>query len=54
VEVPVPRPRDAAQMESTLFMATRQHLERLIHQQRKEDMETLPMVRMALAGDDVE
>jgi NitT/TauT family transport system ATP-binding protein len=54
VEVPVPRPREAAHFESPLFLATRKHLEKLIHHERPREMERLPIVRMTPVGDDVE
>ena len=34
IEVPVSRPRDASQFLSPEFVATKRHLERLIHGQR--------------------
>jgi NitT/TauT family transport system ATP-binding protein len=53
VENPVPRPRTREQMISPLFMATKQHLESLIHG-AKQETELPPPIRMTLAGDDVE
>jgi hypothetical protein len=40
-------------MISPLFMATKQHLESLIHG-GKQETELPPPIRMTLAGDDVE
>jgi NitT/TauT family transport system ATP-binding protein len=55
VEVPVPRPRTREQMVSPLFMATKKHLESLIHSApAEEDPELMPSVRMTQVGDDVE
>lgn len=54
VEVPVPRPRDPAQVESPQFLATKRHLESLIHRDRPLAADKLPIVRMTMAGDDVE
>jgi NitT/TauT family transport system ATP-binding protein len=55
VEVPVPRPRDPAQLESPLFAATRRHLSSLIHRDEPPAAaDRLPVIRMTMAGDDVE
>jgi NitT/TauT family transport system ATP-binding protein len=61
VEVPVPRPRSRAQMISPLFVATKQHLESLIHSAPEQDPEAAeeaaeiaPPIRMTQVGDDVE
>jgi NitT/TauT family transport system ATP-binding protein len=54
VEVPVPRPRDLEQCTSPLFLATRKHLEALIHRDRPMVADKLPAVRMTVVGDDVE
>jgi NitT/TauT family transport system ATP-binding protein len=54
IEVPVPRPRSAAQILTPEFLATKQHIEELIHQQHGEDEgDKLPMIRMTKVGDDV-
>ncbi len=42
IEVPVARPRDASQFMSEEFLATKRHLERLIHGQRTAPVEALP------------
>ncbi len=42
IEVPVPRPRDVSQYLSESFLATKRHLESLIHGQRTAPVETLP------------
>jgi NitT/TauT family transport system ATP-binding protein len=57
IEVPVPRPRSAAQMIAPEFLATKARLEELIHQSRAEDddAETYPMVvRLTDVTDNVE
>jgi NitT/TauT family transport system ATP-binding protein len=55
VEVPVPRPRDPSQLESPLFAATRRHLSSLIHRDEPAaGADRLPVIRMTMAGDDVE
>lgn len=57
VEVPVPRPRDHEQLRSPEFLATKQHLETIIHPEdghQKPQLDRLPMLRMTEAGDDVE
>ena len=53
MEVAVPRPRSPEQFLSPSFIAARRHLEELIHP-RSEIAEHLPMIRMTMAGDDVE
>jgi NitT/TauT family transport system ATP-binding protein len=53
IEVPVPRPRTAAQSSEPPFLATRQHLDRLIHPPGADD-EPFNMIRLAPVGDDVE
>jgi len=54
VEVPVPRPRSLEQLDSPLFQATRRHLSSLIHRDQPVVADKLPMIRMTLAGDDIE
>ncbi|TLD69970.1 ABC transporter ATP-binding protein [Phragmitibacter flavus] len=57
VEVPVPRPRDHEQLRSPEFLATKRHLETIIHPEdthEKPQLDKLPMLRMTEAGDDVE
>jgi NitT/TauT family transport system ATP-binding protein len=54
VEVPVPRPRDPDCCTTSLFVATRRHLEALIHRDRPVLADKLPVVRMTVVGDDVE
>jgi NitT/TauT family transport system ATP-binding protein len=55
IEVPVPRPRSGAQVNSPEFLATRRRLDELIHP-RVTDVaaEKLPIVRLTQVGDDVE
>src|SRR6476620_1999475 len=45
VEVPVPRPRHTDQLVSPSFLATRKHLEGLIHPPSESKNDRLPMVR---------
>jgi NitT/TauT family transport system ATP-binding protein len=45
IEVPVPRPREPSQFLSDEFVATKRHLERLIHGQRTAPVESLPKFR---------
>ncbi|TDU67321.1 NitT/TauT family transport system ATP-binding protein [Prosthecobacter fusiformis] len=57
VEVPVPRPRDHEQLRSAEFLATKQHLETIIHPEdshAKPQFDKLPVMRMTTVGDDVE
>jgi NitT/TauT family transport system ATP-binding protein len=59
LEVPVPRPRTREQLASPLFIATKRHLEALIHAPAHgtpdaEEAELRPMIRMTQVGDDVE
>jgi NitT/TauT family transport system ATP-binding protein len=57
IEVPVPRPRSAAQMISPPFLATKARLEELIHSKEVDDeeAETYQMVaRLADVSDNVE
>jgi len=56
IEVPVPRPRNAAQFVSPEFLATKARLEELIYQSRHGDeAETYPpMIRLADVDDNVE
>jgi NitT/TauT family transport system ATP-binding protein len=56
IEVPVPRPRNASQLITPEFLATRQRLDDLIHPPDAADEEdtSLRMVRLTRVGDDVE
>jgi NitT/TauT family transport system ATP-binding protein len=57
VEVPVSRPRDHDQLRSPEFLATKAHLETIIHPEdthEKPSFDKLPMGRMTGVGDDVE
>jgi NitT/TauT family transport system ATP-binding protein len=54
IEVPVPRPRSLAQVNSPEFLATRRRIEELIHPPVTAPTEHLPIVRLTQAGDDVE
>lgn len=57
VEVPVPRPRDHEQLRSPEFIATKRHLETIIHPEdshAKPSFDRLPMTRLTEVGDDVE
>jgi NitT/TauT family transport system ATP-binding protein len=53
IEVPVPRPREVSQFLSEPFLATKRHLESLIHGQRAAPMETLPKFRHEFPDTDV-
>ena len=55
IEVPVPRPRSLAQVNSPEFLATRRRLDELIHPRtHAAPVEKLPIIRLTKAGDDVE
>lgn len=57
IEVPVPRPRSLAQINSVEFLATRRRLDELIHpkvETQASEMEKLPIIRLTQVGDDVE
>jgi NitT/TauT family transport system ATP-binding protein len=54
VENWVPRPREPEHLDSELFVATKRRLESLIHRDRPQVVDRLPIVRMTMAGDDVE
>ena len=54
IEVPVPRPRDAAQFISEPFVATKRRLETLIHGQRAALAEALPKFRHEHPDEDVQ
>jgi NitT/TauT family transport system ATP-binding protein len=53
VEVAVPRPRSFEQLADPMFMATRRHIEQLIHPPRATETENFPVLRMAVADSDV-
>ena len=53
VEVAVPRPRSFDQLADPMFMATRRHIEHLIHPPRAAETESFPVLRMAAADPDV-
>jgi NitT/TauT family transport system ATP-binding protein len=55
IEVPVPRPRDAAQFITPPFLATKARLEELIYTVKHNDEEEMPVVaRLAHVDDNVE
>jgi NitT/TauT family transport system ATP-binding protein len=54
VEVPVPRPREASQFLSQEFVATKRHLEGLIHGQRTMATDALPRFRHCQPDEDVQ
>ena len=54
LEVPVPRPRSAEQLLSPLFLATRRHIDSLIHPPGEARHEELHIPRLTRVGDDVE
>ncbi len=53
IEVPVPRPRDASQFLSEPFVATKRHVEALIHGQRSAPVEALPKFKHEHPDSDV-
>ncbi|MEK9712630.1 MAG: ABC transporter ATP-binding protein [Thalassolituus sp.] len=54
VEVPVPQPRSPGQFLSPEFLATKQHIEELIHPpQDEDDDDRMNLVRMVHVDDDV-
>ena len=54
VEVPVPQPRSPEQFLSPEFLATKQHIEDLIHPPVEDDDDDhLNLVRMVHVNDDV-
>lgn len=54
VEVPVPRPRSPDQIMSPEFLATKAHIEFLIHPPGHEAKEEIHIPRLTQVGDDVE
>lgn len=52
VEVPVPRPRSLQQLFDPSFMATRAHIDHLMHPPGQEQKET-PVLRLAAADPDI-
>jgi|CZKU01.1.fsa_nt_gi NitT/TauT family transport system ATP-binding protein len=54
IEVPVPRPREVGQYLCESFLATKRHLESLIHGQRTAPVETLPKFRHEYPDHDVQ
>ncbi|MDR0901838.1 MAG: ABC transporter ATP-binding protein [Opitutaceae bacterium] len=57
IQVPVPRPRSFAQLNSPEFQAARRRLDELIHPKTApghDEQERLPIVRLTKVGDDVE
>jgi NitT/TauT family transport system ATP-binding protein len=57
LEVPVPRPRSAAQFQSPEFLATRRRLEEWIHpgsETGTSHVDELPRLRLTQVGDEVE
>lgn len=53
IEVPVPRPRAARQFISPEFLATRRHIDELIHPAPMQD-DKLNIIRLTRVGDEVE
>ncbi|WP_419813464.1 ABC transporter ATP-binding protein [Bacterioplanoides sp.] len=53
VEVPVPHPRSPEQFLSPEFLATKQHIENLIHPPSEDDDDHLNLVRMVPVDDEV-
>ncbi|MCG8525802.1 MAG: ABC transporter ATP-binding protein [Opitutales bacterium] len=54
IEVPVARPRDPDQFLEPEFLATKRHLEHLIHPPSKQQKSPMPITRMTEVGDNVE
>jgi NitT/TauT family transport system ATP-binding protein len=54
LENPVPRPRTPAQFVTPEFLSLKARLEQLIHPRVEVAEEKLPLVKLTLAGDDVE
>ena len=54
VEVPLPRPRAREQLATPLFLATKRHLESLIHGEPQPEEASAPRIRMTQVGDEVE
>jgi NitT/TauT family transport system ATP-binding protein len=52
VEVPVPRPRSESQLFDATFMATRKHIDHMMHPPASGQKET-PVMRLAVADPDV-
>lgn len=52
VEVPVPRPRSESQLFDPSFMATRKHIDELMHPPGQEQKDT-PVMRLAVSDPDV-
>ncbi len=52
IEVPVPQPRSPKQHLSPEFLATKAHIEELIHPQRESE-DVLPIIRLTQVGDEV-
>ncbi len=53
IEVPLPRPRTAAQFSSPEFLATKKRLEELIHPVRTEQEDKLPIFKLTMVGDEI-
>ncbi|MCD8260228.1 MAG: hypothetical protein LUD15_00970 [Bacteroides sp.] len=53
IEVPVPRPRSAAQFLSPEFLATKKRLKELIHPASDEKEDKLPFFKLTQVGDEV-
>ncbi len=54
IEVPVPRPRTPEQFLHPAFLATKNHIEHLIHPPAEDLYDDLPMLKMTKLGDEVE
>ncbi|HEX8310516.1 MAG TPA: ABC transporter ATP-binding protein [Chthoniobacteraceae bacterium] len=54
IENPVPRPRSSAQFVGAEFLALKRRLEELIHPPMDVEEEKLSMVKLTVAGDEVE
>jgi NitT/TauT family transport system ATP-binding protein len=55
IENPVPRPRTPQQFLTPEFLAVKHRLDELIHARRESsDEDRLPVIKMTMAGDEVE
>jgi NitT/TauT family transport system ATP-binding protein len=53
IEVPVPRPRNPAQVADPTFVALKQYIEGIIHPEDDGDEDDLNLIRLTRVGDDV-
>lgn len=53
IEVPVARPRSPKQHLNPEYLATKAHIESLIHPPGEDDDDTLPIIKLTRAGDEI-